>query len=751
MQGSEDSRDLVSGSSAGGTHVSEQHTGPLEDVGHADPWCTYTPAQRIAVSCGPPDRRRAFVCCPCWLQTRVLWPASALAAEGLAVTLAERKLGELGPLLGAKHVSVSLAPRACGQPSLSEDSDADEVYIHSNEGRIDDAVDRAGIHRSELPCVSPRKHASVSEGNGYASLSSEAGGERTQRGFEGGSPSDSRTEGRERHTAGRGADEGEKRERSETGSWASLPLFRLQRLNLYTTTQRMLSLEERQALLDALRKALSERQKAPGRAGAPRTISTLEGAERGGETGQTSQATSGEAARARGQQPGEEARDREGSQAHTQAPKGEEGQDAATLAFVMLASPSAVWSWVANGLPLEESHLHAPVFPSYTAIHAGAKQIITAPGRKKSSGRSSASASPPASPFSSSPPAPQGSHASAERTTQPRADISHVLSTEADFMRLLEECKSSLIEGREAEKRRKREAQKLVALAIGPTTAAAARHAGFAKVVAASQPGLVNWTETLFQVIENHIEKEKENRTRDEGCNAQEGEGDVDAASREAEGGEEEDGGACRFKTTKPAKVHVLVLLTREEGKNMELVNFLRNKGVPVDFSTLNNALQADTEAAKNQADEKQTSSLLAPSSSPSSVPSTSPSSSPNASAASALRGCAGGGEERTVVAGGSKGGSSIASREWETGGVGTETGGMGTEKGSVIGETGHGRGGGDLHNIVMKVVEVPLLRTEASRGVFKRDQAILEDLLASNVMASLEARATHRTDQSPQ
>ncbi|KYF40878.1 hypothetical protein TGARI_264200 [Toxoplasma gondii ARI] len=722
-------------------HAPEQHTDPLEDVGHVDPWCNYTRAQRVAVSVELPGLRRSVVCCPCWLQTRVVWPTSALASEDLATTFEERKLREVVQLFGAQNVSVSSAPRSCDQPS-SGDSPGDSVYIHPNKSSCGD-VQKASFHGTVLPSVSSRTRVSLSDHNdvAFSSRTPEEIHPKTR---------DAPEHGKEGQTAARavndvfgGTEAREKEARSETASWTSLPLFRLQRLNIYTTTQRMLALEERQALLATLREALLKREKSAEPADTPRTAAARATVEtRKEEKAQASETESGKTEGAGQRQLLEGGRD--GIEAQTQEgeEKGEDGQDAkVTVAFVMLASPSAVWSWVANGLPLEHSTLDAPVLPSYTAIHAGAKQIVVdSLPRKKSSSRSSSSsaAASPASPTCSQAPL-ELSPSAREGSGQPRKAASHLLSTEADLMRLLEECRNSVMEGREAEKRRRKETQKLVALAIGPTTAAAARHAGFAKVVAAAQPGLAGWTETLFRAIENHVEEEKKKRRKvccEESARCgSEGERDAGHGNR---GSRDKD----QFQRSNE-KVRVLVLLTREEGKNMELVNLLWERGVSVDFAALKDSLKGAATDNGNQEDATQASASSAKSpssSSPLHSPSLSSSFPPNASTIPLLREPAGEGEVRPV-AGDIEGVSA------------TKDGGPGTsledkvkenEKDTPTGEEGERHGGvrEKRHNIVMKVLEVPLLRTEAFRGVFKREQSILEELLASNVVSAVESHA---------
>ncbi|KEP62016.1 UNVERIFIED_CONTAM: hypothetical protein HHA_264200 [Hammondia hammondi] len=632
-------------------HAPEQHAGPLEDLGHVDPWCKYTPAQRVAVSVELPGLRRSLVCCPCWLQTRVVWPTSALASEDLAATLEERKLRELVQLLGAQNVSVSSAPRSCDQPS-SGDSPEDSVYIHPSKNSCGD-VEKAAFHGNVLPSVSSRMHVSLSDHNDIASSSRTPEEihpktrDATEHGKEG------QTEGRAEDDVFGGTEAREKGAGSEAASWTSLPLFRLQRLNIYTTTQRMLALEERQELLATLREALLKREKNVEPADTPRTAAAGATVETRKEERAQASETESENTEGAGRRQLLEG-DQDGIEPQTQERqgKGEEGQDAeVTLAFVMLASPSAVWSWVANGLPLEHSTLDAPALPSYTAIHAGAKQIVVdSLPRKKSSSRSSSSSTSasPASPTCSQAPL-ELSPSAYEGSGQPRKAANHVLSTEADLMRLLEECRNSVMEGREAEKRRKRETQKLVALAIGPTTAAAARHAGFAKVVAAAQPGLAGWTETLFRVIESHVEEEKKKRKKayceeSERCGSEE--------ERETGHGHRGSRDKDQFQRSNE-KVRVLVLLTREEGKNMELVNLLWERGVSVDFAALKDSIKGVAKDNGDQEDVTQASASSAQSSSPSShlqSPSLSSSFLPHASTLPLLREPACEGEARPVA-----------------------------------------------------------------------------------------------------
>ncbi|PFH37663.1 hypothetical protein BESB_000050 [Besnoitia besnoiti] len=668
-------------------------------LGHLTPGCAYTPHQRLRIAGGP------LTFCPCRLQTRVLWPTSALAAEGLSRSLERRKLEELEAGLSEKNVSLS-CPESGG-------ADAEG----SCRGSVDLPPELAG----------GATLASASDNQGSLSSLREAA-QREQ------------TDAQVAKATRREGDACEAGEAAEASAqqaevlWPSLPLFQVNRLNVYTTVQRMLSLGDREALLDALKVTVGEevaesRASGDTPAGATRcaaaTCEDAEAEENGeAEEAETERVTSPESV-ATSETYGEQREAWASSAADSAAAEAPQGRAGAAgreaqrkrreeelerdracggethLACIMFGSPSAVWSWVANGLPLSHASLSAPVIPSYTAIHAGAKQLTL----------DSLQAEPGARAFS----------ASEEASTEPggsqsaRRGDKRVASTEADFLKLLEACKNSLLEGREVAQRRQGEAQRLIAVAIGPTTAAAARQAGFAKVVSASRPGVSGWAGALLQAVSDHRRLKEVRGPWGAACEGREGEAKAEKTANEYRAGRRSDDSADGGVASFAGNVRVLVVLTREEGKNMELVSALEaTEGVTLEFASLSSA-SVEASDRRPPTEDRPRNLSLSGAFSPNPAP----------LGPGARRGGAGPGQESVLEEQQPR----LQSEDRET---------LGGEKKGADGGKENVEGGSDKKTVALKVLEVPLLRTESTRGIFKRAQSVLEAYVAANAFSQV-------------
>ncbi|PHJ16677.1 transmembrane protein, partial [Cystoisospora suis] len=449
------------------------------------------------------SRPGSSLCPYCCLRTRVLWPTSALSSDLLSSQLEQRKLSEL-----SRVVLLPGGSLLTGGHSDQDVARNNGALVHGNAdvARADGEALQAGMARSAGTGIRVGTMESVAVSQllkavlGAKAACPPQSVPAIQRIIDGNHlspgvcPLDNEA-GEDSGAASSGTDR--VAERESIVNWDLLPAFSVQRLNIYTTAQRMLSVDERQALIGHIRHAVA-RNEACGPNGACENVSM-----RCVKKGAASSCSSGE----------EEA-------------KNQPEEKGFSAVLVMLGSPSAVWSWVANGLPLSTAALCSPELPSYTAVHAGARQfhfpvdspvaasLSSSSSSSYSGGGPSAQASLPPKAASTtlySPASGTAAHgvcASSRDIDAGRPQVT-TISRKADFARLLDEFRTALSAGQERRLRSRRQPEQLVAVAIGPSTAAAARQAGFAKVIVAARPGLESWADAVVKAAKRIVKEGK--------------------------------------------------------------------------------------------------------------------------------------------------------------------------------------------------------------------------------------------------